>query len=175
MFYRVIFIFTFFLSLFSNANDFSNFKTFEGNFTQTIVNATGKEIIYKGKVFIKEPAKILWQYQEPIVKNVYVIVNTAIIDEPELEQVIYTKLQNEINLLTMIKKAKKVDSSNYIATLSDIDYKMNFQDGKLSTINYIDTLENSVAIVFNDVKVNESIDNERFHFLPPDYYDIVRQ
>lgn len=175
MFYRVIFIFSFFLSLNVSANDFLNFKTFEGNFNQTIINASGKEIVYKGKVFIKEPAKILWQYKNPIIKNVYVIANTAIVDEPELEQVIYTRLQSEINLLSLIKKAKKIDENSYIATLGDTQYELLFINNVLSTINYEDTLENKVSISFKEVKLNGEIPNNRFQFLPPEHYDIVRQ
>lgn len=175
MFYRVIFIFMFFLSIHLNANALLNVKTFESDFEQVILNATGKKIVYEGKVYIKEPAKILWKYKTPIEKNVYVITNIAIVDEPELEQVIYTKLHSEVNLLRMIRKAEKINDSLYLAKIGEIEYVITIDDEVIKKVTYSDTLENQVTITFNNSKLNETIQNETFQFFPPEHYDIIRQ
>lgn len=49
----------------------------------------------------------MWKYKTPVVKNVYIENNMAIVDEPELEQAIFTTLENEINILKLLKEAKK--------------------------------------------------------------------
>lgn len=175
MFYRIGFIFTLFLSLYANANELFTIKSFEATFNQEITNASNKKIIYTGQVFIKKEGKILWKYKTPIIKNVYVIKNIAIIDEPELEQVIYTQLQNDMNLIDLIKKSKKIEENLYVAQIENIDYYLYFENKNLQKVSYEDRLENSVEILFSNVKQNAKIQSDLFEFFPPEHYDIIRQ
>ena len=175
MFYRIIFIFTFFLSFNGFANELQNIKSFQAQFEQVIINSSDKKITYSGDVFIKKEGKILWQYKTPIVKNVYVIKNIAIIDEPELEQAIYTQLQNDMNLINLIKNATKQSENVYVTKLQNTQYKLFFEEHNLKKISYADELENRVTIYFKNIKQNANISNELFQFFPPDYYDVIRQ
>lgn len=175
MFYRIIFIFTFFLSFNAFANELQNIKSFQAQFEQVIINSSDKKITYTGDVFIKKEGKILWQYKEPIVKNVYVIKNIAIIDEPELEQAIYTQLQNDMNLINLIKNATKKSDNVYVTQLQNTQYELFFENNNLNKISYMDQLENRVTIYFKNIKQNANISNELFQFFPPDYYDVIRQ
>ena len=125
MFYKVLVIF---ISLFiasSASADIRNLDSFYGNFEQTIVSSSENKIEYKGKVFIKSSGKILWKYETPIIKNVYIDNSMAIVDEPELEQAIFTKLEDEINIIKLLKDAKKVDNENYISTIDGVKYREN--------------------------------------------------
>lgn len=175
MFYRVIFIFTVFLSFNLFASNLENIKSFQASFTQTIVNASKKSIVYSGDVFIKKEGKILWRYKTPIIKNVYVIKNIAMIDEPELEQVIYTQLQNDMNLISLIKNAKLQKEDHYITALQNIEYHLFFKQNELHKITYIDALENQVTIAFENIQQDANISDELFRFFPPEHYDIIRQ
>jgi len=175
MFYRVIFICVLFLSNSLLANVLENIKSFEASFVQTIINSSNKKIEYKGVLYIKEPSKILWKYQEPIIKNVFVINNFAIVDEPELEQAIFTSLDSEINLLKLIKTAKKVDKTKYITKINNVDYTLYVLKDKIAKIEYKDELENRVTILFGNVKQNIEISDEIFKFSPPEHYDIIRK
>jgi outer membrane lipoprotein carrier protein len=161
---------------FSFANlDMKNLKTFEANFEQSIKSNSGNEISYLGNVFIKNSGKILWEYKTPIEKNVYVLNNFVIIDEPELEQAIYTTLENEINIIDLIKGSKKVDENTFLASIDEIKYFISLEKGKINTISYTDKLDNKVLISFNAVKQNENISDDVFKFDIPDYYDIIRK
>ena len=175
MFYRLVFLIMFFLFSSSSADILKDIKTFDANFEQKIINPSQKEILYKGHLFIKEPNYILWQYKEPVIKNVYVINNFAIIDEPELEQAIFSRLQNEIDILELIKTAKKIDDNKYLAKVYDVNYTLITKNNKIEKIEYKDALENSVIITFTNVVQNEDIDDEIFKFLPPKHYDIIRK
>ena len=175
MFYRLLFIAMFFLALFANANILKNIKTFDADFEQKIINPSQKKILYKGHLFIKEPYYILWHYKEPVLKSVYVINNFATIDEPELEQAIFSKLQNEIDIIELLKTAKKVDENRYLAKIYDVEYTLITKDNKISKIEYKDALENSVTITFSNIIQNREIDEEIFKFLPPEHYDIIRK
>jgi len=103
-------------------------ETYRANFVQTITNPNGKIIKYSGVINIKQPAKMLWSYKKPIEKYVYMNNLKIIIDEPELEQAIYTTLTNEINLIDFLNEPDLVDER----------YKLTFEDDKLKFINYND-------------------------------------
>lgn len=175
MFYRIIFIFTFFLSANVVANDLFDIKSFEADFEQTVFNASNKKIAYSGKVFIKEPSRILWRYSDPIIKNVYVIANTAIVDEPELEQAIYTRLENEINVLQLLKKSVKKSQNLYETMINNVKYVLTLENNQIKQIDYKDELENKVSIKFTNIKQNQPIVDDTFRFIPPEYYDIIKK
>jgi outer membrane lipoprotein carrier protein len=157
------------------ANSFENIKTFKANFKQTITNPSGKDAIYKGQIHIKEPTFIKWHYEEPITKFVYVKKYTVTIIEPDLEQVIVTKLNKEINILTLLKNAKKITPTQYLSNFNNTDYIITLKDNTLSTITYKDELENNVSISFTNVKQNISIDDTVFKFFIPLEYDVIKK
>lgn len=175
MFYKLIFSSMFFLSISMQANVFNNIKSFQASFEQTIVNSSKTAIKYEGEIYIKDNSKILWKYKTPIIKNVYILENVAIVDEPELEQAIYTSLDKEINLFKILEEAKQTAKNEYEATLNSINYTILLKENKISTISYKDELENQVSIHFNHVIQNQDIDGELFKFLPPVSYDIIRK
>ena len=87
------------LSLFANIFDV---KSFQADFKQTITNNSSKQILYSGKIYIKDTNKVLWSYKEPIVKNVFINKNKLIIDEPELEQAIISNINDDLNLVKIL-------------------------------------------------------------------------
>lgn len=175
MFYKAIFFWAFLALLVVQASTFENIQSFQANFMQTITNNSKSNIEYKGEVFIKSNGNILWKYKEPIIKNVYVNNNFAIVDEPELEQAIFTSLENEINVIKLLKDAKKVSNNRYEAKLHNVNYFIETKDEQISSISYSDELENKIKINFSNIKQNMPINNELFKFVAPDYYDIIRK
>lgn len=177
MFYKIgLFLIGF--TLVSNASiNIEKLDTFKSDFTQSIKSTTGKTIEYKGAVFIKKDGKILWRYKTPIIKNVYVLNNFAIIDEPELEQAIYTILETEVNIIKLLEGAKEVEKNSFLANYQNVDYliKTSNEENKIDTISYKDRLENSVTIKFSDSIINDKIEDNIFKFTAPDYYDIIRK
>ncbi len=164
-----------FFSTNSFANEFENIDSFEANFEQSIINSSNQEIKYNGKVFIKDSSKILWKYETPIIKNVYIIKDFAIIDEPELEQAIFTSLNKEINILNLIKTAKQIKSNVYLTKMYDVEYTINIKNKKIDSIVYQDELENKVRIKFSDAIQNHNIADALFIFKAPKGYDIIRK
>ncbi len=53
--------------------------------------------------------------------------------------------------------------------------ELGFTDGKLSRMIFSDNLGQTTLIAFFDVSLNESIDEHRFRFSPPDDVDVVGQ
>ena len=168
-----LFLFLFVASLF--AQKFDNVDTFESDFIQTVKNQSGKEIEYRGKVFVKKPNKIKWQYKEPIEKNVFINGDFAIIDEPELEQAIYTSLEKEINLIKLIENSRQVSGDRYKTVLYENDYFLIFEGDVLTKITFTDELENDIEIAFGENALNKELPDHLFSFRVPSHYDIIRK
>ncbi len=175
MFYKLNFMCLFFICSSLFATNLENMKTFEAEFSQIIINSSSKKIEYTGKIYIKEPSKIVWKYVTPIVKNVYIDKSFAIVDEPELEQAIFTSLKNEINIVKLLKNAKKIDEKNYTTTMYNTEYKITIENNRIKTIKYQDEIENDITIIFTNIKQNHEIDSKHFKFKPPFGYDIIRK
>ncbi|APW65914.1 MULTISPECIES: LolA-like outer membrane lipoprotein chaperone [Arcobacteraceae] len=174
MFYKMIFtIIVFFIAINATA-DIKNLQSFKADFTQSIKSINNKIIEYKGEVFIKNTGKILWKYKTPIEKNVYILNDFAIIDEPELEQAIYTQLQSEINIIKLLKTSKKINENTYLANIDDIDYLIETSK-QIELIKYKDKLDNSVEIKFENQVTNKEIQDSIFKFTAPEHYDIIRK
>ncbi|MGB1227353.1 MAG: LolA-like outer membrane lipoprotein chaperone, partial [Poseidonibacter sp.] len=147
MFYRMIFAIIVFFIAINAAADIKNLESFKADFTQSIKSINDKIIEYKGEVFIKNSGKILWKYKTPIEKNVYILNDFAIVDEPELEQAIYTQLQSEINIIKLLNTSRKINENTYLANIDDIDYLIE-APSEIKLIKYKDKLDNNVEIKF---------------------------
>ena len=166
----IILLINMYIISFANIFDIQNLKA---NFTQTIKNNSNSVISYKGNI-IFDTNNILWHYNEPQ-KNVYISKNEIIIDEPELEQAIISNINEELNLISILKESKKIDDTTYKNTLNNITYTIKIHKNKLQGIFYTDELDNDVSIIFNDVKTNTKINKDLFVFVAPLHYDIIRK
>jgi outer membrane lipoprotein carrier protein len=175
MFYRYLLVTVLLLSSLFASYSLTDIKSFKADFVQSVINESNKKIEYKGKLAIKENGKVLWRYQDPIIKNVYVDNNMVIVDEPELEQAIYTTLDKGINIVKLLKDAVKVDKNKYKSRLYNKDYFLTFENNKIKKIEFKDELENRVTIKFSNIEENVKIDEKLFKFTPPEYYDIIRK
>ena len=177
MFYKLIFTSTLFCISCLASSDIKNLDSFKASFSQIITSSSKNIIEYKGEVFIKKSGKILWKYETPVVKNVYINNDSAIVDEPELEQAIYTQLDSEINIIKPLNNSKKVDNNSYSTTIDEVDYLImtSKTDDKIQEIKYKDKLENSVEIKFSNVTQNGEISDSIFKFEVPEHYDVIKK
>ena len=144
---------------------FAHIKTYQADFLQIITNPSGKIIKYDGTVKIKQPNKMLWSYKQPVEKYVYMNDTNIIIDEPMLEQAIYTTINDEINLIDFLNEPSLVDDK----------YKLTFNDNNLTAIHYKDEMDNFIEIKFMNIKINDKIPDQIFHFIAPLDYDIIKK
>lgn len=169
---RLIFInFLLFLSAFGENFDFNSIKS---DFVQTITSPEGALVKYEGSFYAKKPNQALWQYKKPIDKSIYYLHEDITIIEPQLEQVIKSKVTNIPDIPSLLKNSKKDHEGNTYTMFDDTKYIIKFKDKKLSKIEYIDKLENSVNITFTNPEFDTIIDNDIFHYHIPSNYDIVR-
>lgn len=149
-------------------------SSFNSRFEQTIIDDNGKTILYKGELWASKPQNALWVYQKPIQKSVYVNANKVMVIEPVIEQVTLRSLDNEIDFLQIIQKAKRLDDEHYSATVKGQTYTIVFHNELLSTISYTDGYDNRVTIRFLSPVQNKTIDPSRFKPTIPADFDIIR-
>jgi outer membrane lipoprotein carrier protein len=153
-----------------------SFSTFSADFKQTIINKFNNSIKYEGEMRIKKPSFGLWIYKYPVTKRIFINRQNVVIDEPDLEQAIITKIDKNINFLKIFENAKLQKKNTYIANFNDKEYKI-ITDKKeiIKTISYKDELDNSVVIEFFNIKINRDIKNSIFIFAIPKSYDIIKE
>ncbi len=165
----------FFTVFISFANDFKDITTFQASFHQSIINNSGNEIIYTGEIYIKYPALILWKYQDPIEKLVYITNTNVTIIEPDLEQAIISTLEKEINIIKLLKDSSLISNNRYKSTLYNTDYILTIDNNIFQKIEYKDELDNKIAITFSNIHQDQTINNDIFKFKIPYEYDIIRK
>lgn len=151
-----------------------NINTLKMNFNQSITYDSGKIVRYSGIIHIKKPYYIKWEYQHPIERNIYIMKNNIVLDEPELEQVSYIKINKNLELFKIFRQTKKVSKNTYIASLQGKKYKIIYENKLINKIIFKDELENNVNIIFSKHRKNISYKNSFFIFSPPSHYDVLR-
>lgn len=149
--------------------------SFSSKFEQTITDEHKKTIVYKGELWATKPQNALWIYQKPIQKSVYINGSKIIIVEPTLEQATMRKLDGDIDFLSIIQNAKKIDLNRYVAKVKGQEYYLLFKDDILSSISYTDNFENKVVITFSAQQQNQNISPNRFRPNIPAGYDILSE
>ncbi|MFK0449314.1 LolA-like outer membrane lipoprotein chaperone, partial [Campylobacter jejuni] len=87
-----------------------NFNTFSSNFTQ-IVKSKNSTLSYSGH-FILSKDQAYWSYDTPSKKEIYINKNQVTIVEHDLEQVIFSHLDNIPNLNEIFKKDLLLENKN---------------------------------------------------------------
>ncbi len=165
-----------FLIDFSNAQSLKEIKTFSADFTQILHSSeenAQNQIVYKGRVLALAPSKLRWDYVTPIPKEIFIEEGTMIVYEPKLKQAIVTRLQENMDLLYLLKNAKKITENHYEAMISEQKYNLLLENGLPKQISFNDTLGNEVEIIFSDIKVNITMDSKIFDFKPSSEIDII--
>jgi len=151
-----------------------NINSFNSRFEQSIVDDNGKTIRYSGELWAAKPQSALWVYQKPIQKSVYVNAQKVTVIEPQIEQVTLRTLDNEIDFLQIIQKAKRLDDERYAAVVKGQTYNIVFKNDLLNSISYTDGYDNRVSIKFLNPSQNKPIESSRFKPTIPADFDVIK-
>ncbi|HHD75643.1 MAG TPA: hypothetical protein ENK82_06535 [Campylobacterales bacterium] len=160
---------------------------FKSNFHQTITNEKGKVITYDGEVAFKNLDQTLntqeeytrslfkWSYQSPTLKEVCTDGIQLLVVDHDLEQVSYYTIDDGVNLKEIIKVAKQISEDDYKATYKEIEYLITLNKKKeLAQIVYVDSLDNKVKIIFNNMNYNTTVDEASLECQAPQSYDVIK-
>ncbi len=164
----------FILFLHVNAKNL-DFSSLSSDFVQTITSPEGNSFEYKGKFYAKKPNFVLWSYKTPTEKYIYITNDNVMVVEPELEQVIISKMRNIPNISKLLKNAKKISKNLFKTTFEDVEYSIHVENNKPKSIKYIDKLENKITINFLHVRTNIYLGNKLFEYKIPKDFDVIKQ
>ena len=172
----------------------NNVHTMSGRFEQQLVDADDIVIDNSsGTIEFQKPGRFRWTYLEPY-EQILVADGLNIWSyDVDLEQVT-VKAQAKVLASTpalLLGGAQDVlDDFEYIGSFAERDIvwvrlrpkttdngftkvELGFKEGKLSRMIFGDNLGQTTLIALFDLTVNESIDEQRFSFTPPDGVDVV--
>lgn len=149
-------------------------NSFEADFTQSVTDENNKVLSYSGSIMAAKPQNVMWDYEKPIKKNVYINTESVTIVEPEIEQVIIKEIESNFNFFNMIKNAKKTKENTFVATYKESVFTITTKNSFIKSISYTDEFENRVVITFDNQKQNESINSNVFIPKIPTDFDIIR-
>jgi len=155
--------------------DLKSINQFEADFTQKIIDDNNKAITYKGHIEASKPQFALWKYTDPIHKNIYIQDNRIVIVEPELEQVIYKKVDTNFNFFNIINNAKKLSKNSYEAHYNEKKFLITMKNATLESITYRDDFDNLVTLYFTHVSINKTIPFSHFQPKIPADFDIIKE
>lgn len=159
----------------AQAQDLQKIQSFSADFEQKVYPSEnqGEALKYTGILKALAPSSVLWIYQKPIVKEVYIDAGMMVVFEPKLQQAIITQLQESMDLLAVLREAKPIEKNHYEARVLGQTYTLLLEDGILKEINFMDSLGNKVQIVFSKIVINAEINKEIFEFNPKSDVDII--
>lgn len=159
------------VSLFASPKEMNSFTS---KFDQTITDSSGKTIRYEGELWASKPQNALWVYHKPVQKSVYITNKNVVVLEPAIEQATLRSLDNDIDFLQIVSKAKKIDEEHYTATVKGQSYSILLKNDLLASIGYTDGFDNKVQIRFLSPVQNRPIDSSRFKPMIPTGYDVLQ-
>ncbi len=161
-----------------------NFKT---DFHQTITNEKGKVIKYEGSVLFKNFEQVLsedvtynsslfkWTYTVPTKKEVCTDGTQLIVVDHDLEQVSSYLIDDGINLDVILKVATEISETDYKATYKEVEYLISLDSNKqLKQIVYVDNLDNSVKIIFENMDYKSLVKEDALECNAPKDYDVIK-
>ncbi len=177
-------------------NFVKNVLTMSGRFEQQLVDADNIVVDKSsGTIEIQKPGRFRWTYLEPYEQILVADGLNVWSYDVDLEQVT-VKPQAEVLASTpalLLGGSQDVlDDFEYIGSFTERDtvwvrlrpnttdngftnVELGFDDGKLDRMLFSDNLGQTTLIALFDLTLNESIDEHRFSFSPPDDVDVVGQ
>jgi len=152
-----------------------NIKSYEADFTQTITTPDNKKIVYSGYMALKLPSYGFWNYKKPLEKKIYMNKKEVVIIESDLEQAIFSHIDNQVSMIDILNNAKKVSKNRYVTNFDSTIYNIFVKNSTIDYIEYEDKLENSVKITFSNIKKNQHISDIVFKYKIPNDYDKIHQ
>jgi len=180
-----------------NINDYLNgINTLKAGFKQTIFSSSNEAIDYsEGLIWLKKPEQILWEFQRPNIKKIILNGESLSIYDANLNQLLivpYTDqyqsslasiLINNNNLEAFYEIHSKInDGEFYTVTLFQkkndslfTKIEITISEMLIHKIKLWDSSGQSISIVLENVKMNISLLDSLFKFIPPKGVDIFDQ
>ena len=174
---------------------FGDMKTFQADFTQSLVQGADRSQNNQGKIYIKSPDKFRLDYTAPYVQ-IYVADGKKVYQyDADLEQVIIKPQAQILNNtpLFVLSNTKKLQESYHVEAQGSWDeqnwfllrpksadtnfeqIRLAFKGKNLSTMELKDSFGQFSRLTFRNVKNNTPLAENLFKFTPPEGVDVITE
>ncbi len=175
------------------ANLLKDYKTAQGDFEQTLVDAKGDVIQESSGIFtVKSPGYFRWETQQPFPQLLVSNLSKVWLYDPDLEQVTirpYTQSVEQSPALLLSGNVEEI-TENYDVQQSAAEkshftltpkksggtftqLELIFVDDVLSSMMLKDSLEQTTTFTFGNFEINQPVIDKFFQFEPPEGVDVL--
>jgi len=169
--------------------------TYVADFEQQILDGSGQRLQQaRGRMWLSRPGKFRWEVDAPYEQLVVSDGEDVTLYDPDLEQATVQTLDQRVThtpalllsgsadeLTDSYEVSRRQQGTRETFTLVPIDpdtlfeeLQMSFRSGALDLLQMTDSTGQRTAIEFDNVRMNESLDDSRFTFEIPEGTDVIR-
>ncbi|TDT41530.1 outer membrane lipoprotein carrier protein [Halospina denitrificans] len=173
----------------------SGYESYQADFTQTVTTDEGERIQEStGQVKARRGGDFYWHTDPPLEQTIVTAGDEVQVYDPDLLQMTVYPLEDRIastpalllsgevvDLASSFKIRRQDEEERKVFILEPrdkdtlfLELAMVFKDGVLREMRLHDSLDQHSRLRFEEVVLNESIDDERFELDVPDNVDVIR-
>jgi len=151
-------------------------ERFQADFVQKVTNPKNKVITYEGSMQFSDKTKLKWIYTSPTKKEVCTDGKILTVVDHDLEQVSSYLINKGLDLLSILRQAKKYKNNIYLANYQNRRYTIQVdKDGMIQSVAYFDDLDNKVQIVFKKMQYGKgNLKSSDMNCTAPKTYDVIK-
>lgn len=170
-------------------------ETYVADFEQQILDGSGQRLQEaRGRMWLSRPGKFRWEVDAPYEQLVVSAGEEVILYDPDLEQATVQALDQRVTHTPALLLSGSADeltgsydvtrrqqgsSETFTLVPKDADtlfeeLQMTFHGEALDLLQMTDSTGQRTAIEFDNVRMNEPLDNGRFTFEIPEGTDVIR-
>jgi len=173
-------------------------ETLTADFEQTLVSASGQTLQQvAGELKAKRPGLFFWHTQPPLEQTIVTDGEKVWLFDPDLEQVTIQTLSQQLSNTPALllsgevssidseydiskRESASADSQIFVLKPKGVDslfdtLQMAFTHGLLTTMELKDSLGQVTTLYFSNLKLNQALAANTFHFEIPPGIDVIRE
>ncbi|MDO3722321.1 MULTISPECIES: outer membrane lipoprotein chaperone LolA [Marinobacter] len=172
------------------------YESYQASFIQIVADEYGNAVQEtRGKLKAKRPGLFYWETSAPLSQFIVSNGETVEVYDPDLEQVTIHNLDERVQTTPALLLSGEVDDLEQTYTVSHravgesrqeymleprnpdslfVSLRLSFVDGELREMRMLDSLAQVSILSFDDIRLNEDIDNSAFSLTYPEDVDVIR-
>ena len=168
---------------------YESITSIKADFTQEVSSKGMPAMKSEGKVWLKKPGKMRWEYKKPAKDLIVSDAKTIWLYQPDLNQVIQRPASLSASSMAtdflsgigsvekeFVVKLAPLESANHVliltpkqeqASLKKLILEVNKENSIVEKTTITDHFGNQTAVTFTDIKLNASIKDSLFRYTPP--------
>lgn len=178
------------------ASVLKSYESYQADFIQIVVNEKGHHVQEtRGSLKAKRPGLFYWETRAPLSQFIVSDGDKVELYDPDLEQVTIHKLDERVQTTPALLLSGEVDNLDETYTVSQrsigdktreftleprspdslfVSLRLTFFDGELQEMRMQDSLSQLSVLSFDNIRLNQPVDNNAFILEYPEGVDIIR-